>query len=159
MSSFEPVVIIFGCSKSISNVNLRLPISFTFSTDESSLEKSITNDPPSFDECLQRYFIILLDSIDDEFFKQIHNNHRVQLIYSRNEFNRVNQQHKLRPIRNKSWQQITLDLTFDVICFLTVEGDKQKNAEQIRLAQVYYRQARLLKEWAMGLVKVFKIYS
>lgn len=159
MSSYEPFIIIFGTSKSILSVNLRLPISFLFAVDESSLEELITTDPPYFNESLRRYFIILLESIDNDFFNHIHNNHRVQIIYSIKDFNDVLQFEKLRCIKNKSWQKITLDLTTDVVHFLTIEGEKQAREEQIHLAQVYYRQARLLKEWAMTFIKVYNCYS
>ncbi|CAF3765154.1 unnamed protein product [Rotaria socialis] len=153
MTSFELIVIVFGSTKSVSNVNLRFPISFVFATDESSLENLITTDPPSFDTCLRRYFVLLLDTITDQFFDCLHMNHHVQIVYSQNNFIHAQNRQKLRLIRNKQWQQVTLDLTSDIVNFLTVEGEKQAKLEQISLAQVYYRQARSLKEWAMSFVK------
>ncbi|CAF4020305.1 unnamed protein product [Rotaria sordida] len=153
MTSFEPIVIVFGSSKSISNVNLRFPISFELAIDEASLERIITVDPQSCDTCLHRYFVILLDLITDEFFDRLQTNHHVQAIYSQNDFVNASERHKLRRIINKQWQQLSLDLTSDIVYFLTVEGEKQAKLEQILLAQVYYRQARLLKEWAMSFIK------
>ncbi|CAF1223722.1 unnamed protein product [Rotaria sp. Silwood1] len=153
MASFELIVIIFGSSKSISTVNLRLPISFTLAIDETSLISSITVDSQTFDTCLHRYFVVLLDTISDELFDRLQINHQVQAIYSQNNFVNATERHKLRRFINKQWQQLSLDLTSDIVYFLTVEGEKQAKLEQIPLAQVYYRQARLLKEWAMSFVK------
>ncbi|CAF3353707.1 unnamed protein product [Rotaria sp. Silwood2] len=153
MSSFEPIVAIFGSSKSISTINLRLPISFVLAIDEASLKRLINVDPESFDTCLHRYFVILLDSITDELFDHLQINHHVQAIYSENAFVNASKRHKLRHIIHKQWQQLTLDLTSDIVYFLTVEGEKQAKVEQMPLAQVYYRQARLLKEWAMSFLK------
>ncbi|CAF2050987.1 unnamed protein product [Rotaria magnacalcarata] len=154
MASFEPIVIVFGSTKSVLNVNVRFPISFVFAIDESSLENLIATDPPSFDTCLRRYFVLLLlDIITDKFFDCLHVNHHVQIVYSQNNFIRAQNRQKLRLIINKQWQQVTLDLTSDVVNFLTVEGEKQAKLEQISLAQVYYCHARSLKEWAMSFVK------
>ncbi|CAF1471583.1 unnamed protein product, partial [Rotaria sordida] len=114
MTSFEPIVIVFGSSKSISNVNLRFPISFELAIDEASLERMITVDPQSCDTCLHRYFIILLDLITDEFFDRLQTNHHVQAIYSQNDFVNASERHKLRCIINKQWQQLSLDLTSDI---------------------------------------------
>jgi hypothetical protein len=154
MALLEPIVIVFATGKSISSVNLRVPISCLFALDEASLEGLVTVDPQSSETCLQRYFVILFDSISDEFFENLQANDHVQAIYSRNAFSNAFGQLKLHRIMNKQWDLFTLDLTSDIVNFLTIEGEKQSKLKQIPLAQVYYRQARLLKDWAMSFVKV-----
>jgi hypothetical protein len=149
MASFEPVVVLFGSSKSISTINLRLPVSFVFAIDEVSLEELISVDP-----CLQRYFVILLQSVKDDIFERLQANHHVQVIYTREALPCAFNQTKLHRIINKQLQQFTLDLTSDIVQFLTMEGEKQVKLERSHLTRIYYRQARFLKEWAMSFVKV-----
>ncbi|CAF2537696.1 unnamed protein product [Rotaria sp. Silwood2] len=153
MASFEPVVVLFGSSKSISTINLRLPVSFIFAIDETSLEELITVDPPLSTTILQRYFIILLESISSNVHERLQTNHRVQAIYSRDIFTGASSHSKLSRIINKQLQQFTLDLTADIVHFFTIEGEKQAKLERLNLARVYYRQARLLKEWAMSFAR------
>lgn len=154
MALLEPIVIVFGSSKTISTVNLRFPISFLFALDETLLECIITGDPQSSDTCLQKYFIILLDLISNDFFNHLQTNNRVQAIYSKNTCINASDQLKLHRIINKQWEQFTFDLTIDIVNFLTNEGKKQEKSEELPLAQLYYRQARLLKDWAMSFIKV-----
>jgi hypothetical protein len=155
MASVQPVVVLFGSSKSISTINLRLPVSFVFAIDEVSLESIITVDPRLSDTYLQRYFVILLESISNEVYERLQINHRVQVIYSREDLTFcVSNQTKLHRIMNKQLQQFTLDLTADIVYFFTIEGEKQAKLERLHLARIYYRQARLMKEWAMSFVKV-----
>ena len=44
-------------------------------------------------------------------------------------------------------------LTADIVHFLTIEGEKQAKIERLHIAKIYYRQARILKEWAMSFAK------
>jgi hypothetical protein len=154
MASFEPVVVLFGSSKSISTINFRLPVSFVLAIDEASLEELISADPELSDPCLQRYFVILLQSVKDDVFEHLQANHRVQVIYTREALTCAFNQLKPHRIINKQLQQFTLDLTIDIVQFLTIEGKKQAKLERLHLTRIYYRQARLLKEWAMSFVKV-----
>jgi hypothetical protein len=154
MASFEPVVVLYGSSKSISTINFRLPVSFVIATDEAALKGLITIDPQLSDTCLQRYFVVLLESINDAVLEGLQTNHRVQVIYSREPLTYVSNHPKLHRIINKQLQQFTLDLTADIVHFFTVEGEKQAKIERLHLTRIYYRQARLLKEWAMSFVKV-----
>jgi hypothetical protein len=158
MASFEPVVVLFGSSKSISTISLRLPVSFVFATDEAALEELITVDPKLSEICLQRYFVVLLESINDDVLEGLQTNHRVQAIYSREALPGFSDHPKLHRIINKQSQQFTLDLTTDIVQFFTVEGEKQAKLERLNLTRIYYRQARLLKEWAMSFIKV-EFYS
>jgi hypothetical protein len=151
MTSFEPVVVLFGSSRSISTISFRLPVSFVFAIDEASLEELITIDPQLSDTCLQRYFVVLLESVNDNVLEHLQTNHRVQAIYSRNAVTYLPNHPKLHRIINK---QFTLDLTTDIVHFFTIEGEKQAKLEQLNLTRIYYRQARLLKEWAMSFIKV-----
>ncbi|CAF1089465.1 unnamed protein product [Adineta steineri] len=153
MAYCEPIVVLYGQSKSISTINLRLPVSFVLATDEIILEDLINSDAQSSDTCLQRYFIILLESINDNVLEHLQTNHRVQVIYSREILTCTSDRSKLHRIINKQMQQFTLDLTADIVHFLTSEGEKQAKLERLDLVKIYYRQARLLKEWAMSFIK------
>lgn len=155
MASFEPVVMLFGSGRSISAINFRLPVSFVLATDEILLEELITIDPQLSDRCLQRYFVILLESVKNDVFERLQTNHRVQVIYNRETLTYESNHSKLHRIINKQLQQFTLDLTADIVHFLTIEGEKQAKVERLNLTRIYYRQARLLKEWAMSFVKVY----
>jgi hypothetical protein len=154
MVSFEPVVALFGSGKTISTINIRIPVSIVFAIDEASLEGLITVDSSVSDPCLQRYFVILLETISDELLERLQTNHRVQVIYSREALTRASSHPKLLRIINKQVQRFTLDLTADIVRFYTIEGEKQAKLERLNLVRIYYRQARLLKEWAMSFVKV-----
>ncbi|CAF3537887.1 unnamed protein product [Rotaria sp. Silwood1] len=78
MSSFEPIVVVFGSCKSTAAVNLRLPVSLLFAFDATSLEELVSVTPQIADTCLSRFFIILLDSIDDDLLTRLKENHRVK---------------------------------------------------------------------------------
>ncbi|CAF3945015.1 unnamed protein product [Rotaria sordida] len=153
MASFEPIVVLYGSSKSISVINLRLPVSFVIASDEATLEDLTTSNPQLSDICLQRYFVILLEAVSDEVLEHLEINHRIQVIYSQDASNCASGRPKLHRLINKQLQQFTLDLTADIVHFFTIEGEKQTKLERLDLVKVYYRQARLLKEWAMSFVK------
>ena len=154
MAAFEPVVVLFGSTKNFSTINFRLPVSFVFAADEDSLEELISTDSQLHNPCLQRYFLILLQAVTNDVFEQLQNNHRVQVIYTREPLTSTSQPSKLHRIINKQLQQFTLDLTADIVQFFTTEGAKQAKLERLHLTGIYYRQARLLKEWAMSFAKV-----
>ncbi|CAF2850325.1 unnamed protein product [Rotaria sp. Silwood2] len=134
-------------------MNLRLPVSFVLAIDEVTLEDLTTSDPQLSDTCLQRYFVILLEAVRDEVLEHLESNHRVQVIYRQDGSNCTSSRPKLHRLINKQLQQFTLDLTADIVHFLTIEGEKQTKLERLDLVKIYYRQARLLKEWAMSFVK------
>ena len=154
MASFDPVVVLFGSSKSLSTLSLRLPVTFVFAPDELSLEELTTFTPPLSETCLERYFVILLESISDDVLDRLQNNHRIEVIYSRDILSCNSSQPKLQRVINKQLQQFTLDLTADIVRFYKNEGEKQKTLERFNLVNTYYRQARSLKEWAMSFAKV-----
>lgn len=153
MASFEPVMVLYGSSKSISSIRLRTPVTFIVATDEVVLEELITTDPDSSETCLQCYFVILFESINDDIIERLQSNHRVQAIYSREELACNSTSPKQHRIIHKNLQQFTLILTADIVRFLTAEGEKQARLERLPLTRIYYRQARLLKEWAMSFAK------
>jgi hypothetical protein len=155
MASFEPVVVLYGSSKRNSTINLRLPVSFVLANDEETLEDLTTSDPQLSNTCLQRYFVILLEAVSDEVLEHLQINHRVQVIYSQDVSDCASSRPKLHRLINKQLQQFTLDLTADIVQFFTTEGEKQTKLERLDLVKIYYRQARLLKEWAMSFVKVY----
>ncbi len=155
MASFEPIVVIFGSNKTIAAVHLRLPVSCLFAFDVESLEQLVDVTPQLSDICLQRYFVILLDSIGKDLLKRLETNHRVIAVY-RHDLMCVNSQDQANRMTN-SFRQLTLDLTSDIVRFLTLEGEKQIKLERISLVKIYYQQARVLKEWAMSLFKVKSI--
>ncbi len=135
MASFEPIVVLYGSSKSISTIHLRLPVSFVFTIDEASLEDLITADSQLSDTCLQRYFVILLESVSDDVLEHLHTNHRVQVIYSRDVLTCSSGHLKLHRIINKQLQQFTLDLTGDIVPpggFLTVHRPKFSEGHSIK---------------------------
>lgn len=154
MASFEPVVVLFGSHKNLSIVHFRLPVSFVFAVDVDSLEELISIDSQLHHSCLQRYFLILLETIADEVFERLQNNHRVQAIYTREPLTHASESSKPHRIIHKQLQQFTLDLTADIVHFFTNEGAKQAKLERVNLTDIYYRQARLLKEWAMSFARV-----
>ncbi len=152
MSSFEPIVLIYGSPLVVSSSNLRLPVSSLFAFDEISLEQIVNVSPLLCQPCLNRYFVILLESIDKDLLKSLYSNHRVISIYDK-ETICDNSQDQLNRMTN-SFKQLTLDLSNDIVRFLTSEGEKQLKLERIDLVKIYYQQARILKEWIMAFLKV-----
>jgi hypothetical protein len=67
-----------------------------------------------------------------------------------------NSQDQLNRMTN-SFKQLTLDLSNDIVRFLTCEGEKQLKLERIDLVKIYYQQARILKEWIMAFFRVRSI--
>ncbi|CAF3544687.1 unnamed protein product [Rotaria socialis] len=151
MASFEPIIVIFGSSKSIASTNLRLPVSLLFAFDVKSLEEIVNASSKLTDTCLSRFFIILLDCIDEDLLIRLHANHRVQSIYKHCITSSASQQQINR--MTNSFRQLTLDLSNDIVYFLTAEGEKQITLEQISLVKIYYQQARILKQWIMSFFK------
>jgi hypothetical protein len=152
MSSFEPIVVIYGSPVVIASVNLTLPVSSLFAFDVTSLEKIVNISPSLSQSCLNRYFIILLESIDKDFLTSLHSNHRIISIYDK-ETMCDNSQDQLNRMTN-SFRQLTLDLSNDIVQFLISEGEKQIKLERLNLTKIYYQQARILKEWMMAFFKV-----
>ena len=152
MVSYEPVVVLFGSCEKINAANLRLPVSFLLALDTATLDRLVNTTSELTDGCLQRYFVVLLDTIDDDRLMNLQKNHRVLMVYSEHAQNNaeLTKVHVL-PI---AFQQLVLTLTFGIAQFLTNEGKKQLALEQTSLVKIYYRQARQLKEWAMSFVKV-----
>jgi hypothetical protein len=155
MSSFEPIVVIYGSPLAISSANLRLPVSSSFAFDEISLEQIVNVSPSLSQRCFNRYFVILLESIDKNLLKSLYSNHRVISIYDK-ETMCDNSQDQLNRMTN-SFKQLTLDLSNDIVRFLTCEGEKQLKLERIDLVKIYYQQARILKEWIMAFFRVRSI--
>ena len=93
--------------------------------------------------------------MSDNVFEHLQANHRVQVIYSRDVLTCSSYYSKPHRMINKQLQQFTVDLTGDIVNFFTIEGEKQTKLERLDLVKIYYRQARLLKEWAMSFVKVY----
>jgi hypothetical protein len=153
MSSFEPIVLIYGSPESISSVNLRLPVSSLFAFDIKSFENILNTPSQLTNPCLYRYFIILLESIDQDLFLSLQSNPRIISIYDREKIISDSNQDEINRMKN-SFRQITLDITNDIIRFLTFEGKKQMKLERLSLVKIYYQQARILKEWSMSLFKV-----
>ena len=152
MASFEPTVVIFGSSNSIAAANLRFPVSFLFAFDVTSLEQLVNVTPEISDTCLFRYFVVLLDSIDEAILTRLDANHRVVAIYKR-DLTCGNILQQISRMTN-SFRQMTLDVSNDIIRFLTVEGQKQVKLERMFLVKIYYQQARVLKQWTMSFFKV-----
>ena len=152
MTSFEPIVVVYGSCASIASVNLRFPVSFLLAFDATSLENIVNAAPEISDTCLNRYYVILLDTIDNDLLTHLVSNHRVLAIYRRDIISDTSQD-QLNQMAN-SFRQLTLDLTSDIVSFLTSEGQKQIQLERISLVKIYYQQARILKEWAMSFYKV-----
>ena len=160
MASFEPVVLLFASPQDLANIDFRLPVTFAFAIDEDSLEERVSINPPLYEPCLQRYFVVLLQAVRTEVWERLQNNHRIQAIYSRQPLAYKSQSSKPHRVINEQLQQFTLDLTADIVQFLTIEGEKQEKLERFNLTKIYYRQVRLLKEWAMSFAKVtFSIFS
>lgn len=152
MASFEPVVVVFGSSKTITALTLRLPVSVLFALDVASLEQIVGAAPRIDEACLSRFFVILLESIDEHFMTSLMANHRVKAIFKKYQPHCVSSS----PVNQMkdSVRKLTIDLTNDIVKFLTSEGEKQLKLERISLVKVYYQQARILKQWVMSFFKV-----
>ncbi|CAF3006292.1 unnamed protein product [Rotaria sp. Silwood2] len=151
MSSFEPVVLIYGSPADILHATLSLPVPSLFAFDLKSLENIVNLSPQMNQLYLHRYFLVLLQSIDDTIFHQLQSNHRIIRIYKKQ--NSIEQNFKELNQMANSFKQLTLDITNDIIQFLTHEGEKQLKLERISLVKIYYQQARILKEWMMTFFK------
>ena len=154
MASIAPVVVLFGSAECISQLNLRIPVTFKLAFDEASLERLITADVSLSVICLPRYFVILLQSVDDELLEVLSNHHRVHKIYGEVAFSDASDHPKLHQVVLEHGQQFVLDLTQDIVDFFATAGRKQEVLERLELASIYYRQGRILKEWAMSFMKV-----
>lgn len=148
MGSFEAIVVIYGSPKSISTANLRLSVSSLFAFDVKSLEELINASPQFTNRCLKRYFIILLETIDEDILKNVQLNNGIISIYNKETICDYSQQ-QLNRMKNSS-KQITLDLTNDIIQFLTSQGEKQMKLGKIQLVNIYHQQIRTLKQWIMA---------
>jgi hypothetical protein len=156
MASFEPVVLVFGSNKSIAAARLRLPVPFVFAFDTDSLEEQVNVAAQLTDISLPRYFVVLLDAIEEALLIRLNANHRVITVYTPDRMCANDQEQANR--MTHSFRQLTLDVANDIVCFLTAEGHRQLALERIPLVKVYFQQVRVLKEWAMTSVKV-KIHT
>lgn len=147
MASFEPVIIVYGSGKRIASCQLRFPISFSLAFDAKMLDELVNFQPKLSDIQLKRYFLILLDPIETEYAVQLEENHRIISIYYPDRLYSRNQ-NQLNRMTN-SYRQMSLDVTNDIIQFLTLEGQKQISYERTSLVSIYFKQARIYKEWAM----------
>jgi hypothetical protein len=152
MASFEPIVVIYGSTTTVAAANLRLPVSFLFAFDVTSLEKIVSTSTQLTDSCLHRYFVVLLDTIEENLLMCLKGNHRVVAVYNQDVIcdNSLDQLNRM----SNTLRQLTLDLSSDIIHFLTSEGQKQVKLERMALVKIYYQQARILKEWVMSSFKV-----
>ena len=150
MASFEPTILIFGSVNQIAaaSTQFRLPISFSFAFDVKTLEELINVSPALTDIQLNRFFIVLLEPVQNEIAVELEKNHRVVSVYYSDRFLRRSQSEINR--RTNSFRQLSLDVTKDIIQFFTVEGQKQVKFERTALASIYFKQARVLREWAMS---------
>ena len=152
MTSFEPVVLLFGSSRKISAARLRLPVPVLFAFDVESLEELVNASAQLTDISLPRYFVVLLDAIEEEVLTRLRTNHRVIALYTPERLSPKDQEQINR--LTHSARQLTLDLTNDIVLFLQAEGQKQLSLEHVALVKIYYQQARALKEWVMSSIKV-----
>ncbi|UJR38678.1 hypothetical protein I4U23_031344 [Adineta vaga] len=151
MSSFESIVLIYGSPTDIVHATLSFPVPSLFAFDLKSLENIVNLSPQLNESCLRRYFLILLQPITETIVHQFQSNHRIIKVY--NKQNSIEQNLKESNQMINSFKQLTLDITNDIILFLTTEGEKQLKLERISLVKVYYQQARILKEWMMTFFK------
>lgn len=152
MASFEPIVLVFGSNRSIAAARLRLPVPLAFAFDTDSLEEQVNVAAELTDISLPRYFVVLLDAVEEDLLMRLKANHRVLAVYTPERLCANDQEQANR--MTHSIRQLTLDVTSDIVCFLTMEGQKQLTVERISLVRIYYQQARVLKEWAMSSIKV-----
>ena len=150
MSSFEATVLIYGSPERISTIHFRLPVPMLFVFDRNSFENLLSRNVDLCQPSLQRYFLLLLQTIDEDLLQSFENNHRIISIHHGEHFFDQNSQERM----TNSFEQMTLDLTDDIIRFLILQGKKQLKLERISLVKIYYQQARVIKDWAMSLFKV-----
>ena len=155
MSSFEPTIILYGSPTIISTINIRLPVPLLFAFDLTSLEQIVNVSIKLSQSCLQRYFIILFETIDNQMLTSLKSNHRVISVYHRETIHDYSQEELNRMI--DSVRQLTLDVSNDIVQFLTSEGEKQLKLERLDLVKIYYQQARVIKEWMMAFFRVKQI--
>ena len=154
MASVAPIIILFGSSECISELSLRIPVTFKFAFHQASLTKLITANQTT--ACLPRYFVVLLQPIDDDLLELLRGHHRVRGIYGQQPFADSSAHCKLHRVISEHRQQFVLDLTQDIVDFFAKEGEKQASLERIDLASIYYRQGRTLNEWVMSFSRVEK---
>lgn len=153
MSSFEPVIILYGSPQTLVNVNIQLPVTFQFAFNIDSLINIINPSSKLSEPCLKRYFLVLFDLLDRDIYSSLKSNHSIVSIYDYRNVNSILTQNELNQKMN-SYQQLSLDITHDIIRFLTIEGEKQYKLERIDLVKIYYQRARILKEWMMSSFRV-----
>ncbi|UJR07271.1 hypothetical protein I4U23_011559 [Adineta vaga] len=151
MSSFEPIVLIYGSPTDILQATFNFPVPSLFAFDPKSLENIVNVSPQLNESYLRRYFLVLLQSIDELVFHRFESNHRIIKIYKKQ--NSIEQNFEELNQMTNSFKQLTLDITNDIIQFLTREGEKQLKLERISLVKIYYQQVRILKEWMMTFFK------
>ena len=154
MASIVPVVVLVGSAECISQLSLQIPVTFKFAFHEASLERLITAHVPLSIICLPKYFVILLQSVDDELLTLLSDHHRVHKIHGQEAFSDASDHCKLHRVVLGHGQQFVLDLTQDIVDFFATAGRKQEVLERLELASIYYRQGRILKEWVMSFMKV-----
>lgn len=158
MSSFEPVIILYGSPQTIANVNIQLPVTFLFAFDIDSLT-NITNSSSKLSEpCLKRFFLVLFDLIDRDIYSSLKSNHSIISIYDYRNINSNLTQNEFNQMIN-TYKQLSIDITHDIIQFLTIEGEKQYKLKRIDLVKIYYQRARILKEWMMSSFRVHLTYN
>ncbi|CAF4345059.1 unnamed protein product, partial [Rotaria sordida] len=131
ISSSEPVVLIYGSPADILHATLSLLVPSLFAFDLKSLENIVNLSPQMNQLYLHRYFLVLLQSIDETIFHQLQSNHRIIRIYKKQ--NSIEQNFKELNQMTNSFKQLILDITNDIIQFLTHEGEKQLKLERISL--------------------------
>ena len=154
MTSFEPVLLLYGSPEAISKGNLSLPVKTNFAFNQVTLQQLLHTHIPLDVTTIPRYFLILLERISDDLLKSLQNHQRIEAIYSQDVY--PDQSEPIRPIHRQS-QQFTLDLVNDIVRFLTRLSEKQEELHSIPAGRIYCRQARILKEWGMSSMKVISL--
>ncbi|CAF3560993.1 unnamed protein product [Adineta steineri] len=155
MEEIQLKTIIYGSEEILESIELNLPIPMILTHDRSSLARKISNQSKHINSKLQRYFIILFESIENEpdnlYEKMEENSQVIAVFHTWNEDSvRTFKQTKVYNIRQ---DLLTFALTCSIIEYLKAQANQHIQLNQIPLSKIYMRQAGKIKEWLMSTIR------
>ncbi len=156
MAEIQLNIIVYASVDTLEATELCFPIPMLITHDISSLYYRINNSSKQTDARIKRYFILLLESIDEDedlFYSQMEENPQVISILQvwSESFIPTIKTTKLYYIPKDS---INLALTLSIVQYLKTEAEKQLKLNQVPLAKIYLRKAEKTKEWIMSNLRV-----
>ncbi|CAF1542235.1 unnamed protein product [Adineta ricciae] len=99
MDFIEPIIIIFGSIERISRLNFNIPVTLKILTKATSLAQSVNVKRNSLNTCCHRYFVILLDTIENDLMTHLQATDEVLVIYLRE---LINPEHKQKRLKRRT---------------------------------------------------------